>query len=1324
MIHYIIPPIIRYKNIDNFFKGDDKSDYLYDNRGNISIDELLQETFTCVVGEPGIGKSRLVYEINKKSSQDIITYRASEFEIKFVPKGIKLCIIDALDEVEGNAFFNTLQTIKEYKERNPKTKVLFTCRKHYVTSHSQLFTSCKNLIYVELCRLSNEDVMKIVKGCSKNTQESILKSPKLKELITIPRYLSFLLEHERQKGECSNIGELFDFIIASSIHNSINAHQDIIKNESLKILIQRALEKVAFVMEISRKDQISKDELYTILDGVKGNMTQMLVANFDLLFFESRILKESNGILQFENTELQEYLAAKELCRLGNIESVLYDVAIQKDLKHIYPNWYDVIPHISYNADHVHSFINLFSLIVSYESNLESESFETLLRYTDSTLILPHQKQELFSLILEHYLRFPTYIRWKSSILNLMQECYTSSSNNRLMPSVESLNKIQLSNIYAILEVIVAEDKLDETLSEYWIKAANYLIHKNDDEKQLVALNLFSLFNDKEDLLRMIDHFYSFSKDVKDRFIEVTGYGKFTDKSIVDCWLNGCFERDPNAINAVLYIEDLTTMTYAYQSIIKAQKLREFFSPKGALSVFYEFKLKKQFDIAWNEKLGCKEVIAKIIANFVIYHSYSDLIEIEDIIKQIIFEEKTRTIFINCFDDHEWDLEKLFNSFDPKFIDVELISILDRLLSEKMKNHWVIDYILTSLINKIRNDEGKKASLSKYISHYAETFDRWDRNAIEEEKKRQDHSSFVLAYQSLSDIKVSKNKKILTAFELCKNIELIGQQDTHPLEKVIGTFFDEIDLDDTNIEKKKDNSFSLSLGIAIIPSFVKAMYQLGNYSLLEKHRMILAKTLPIACFTRNFDASEMRIIYKSIIGEISEREKNELVKWWKSRNDDFINISSDDIVTLITNYDIDALSFKLEEYIDEYIKNENLNYKHAASQALTLISEGYRKWDIKKYKQVFNALKDGDIDSIKMQCNAILIEKYQDAEAIEWRIDYLKNHVVESLNNDTGHARAISTAESEMISSNPKMFRCFMVIKGNDKLDEQMYDLFEFALNLCIKPDTKEYSSYLLNQIYLFFVTTSNDAYSIISLRGKVEEYNKKYLSYLPNNIMNKYELMYLNRTGGSITKAIKQYNKCIEESHLDIRNDGDLRRYFSLIHLEVQTEIQDQGIYSLVRQESLSEDFIQRELKNTIINKCCQMGLETIQVDREVTLQDNKRTDLLFRYGMCNPIMLELKLLHNTEIQNDEKRQDYKKKFIQYSKATNACLSIFWVFNVHKEGSDIAKFNKLEVEYKELDNTKVLLTDCKCSSGFETGIPQKTGEIKKRSKKKRKGEE
>ena len=116
-------------------------------------------------------------------------------------------------------------------------------------------------------------------------------------------------------------------------------------------------------------------------------------------------------------------------------------------------------------------------------------------------------------------------------------------------------------------------------------------------------------------------------------------------------------------------------------------------------------------------------------------------------------------------------------------------------------------------------------------------------------------------------------------------------------------------------------------------------------------------------------------------------------------------------------------------------------------------------------------------------------------------------------------------------------------------------------------------------------------------------------------------------------------------------------------------------------------------------------MGLNAIQVDREVALQDNKRTDLLIRYGFCNPIMVELKLLHNDEIQNEKKRREYKKKFVKYKNATNACLSVFWVFNVHNDRSDTSKFKNLEEEYNDLDNTRVLLTDCKCSSGIDTGI-------------------
>ena len=462
--------------------------------------------------------------------------------------------------------------------------------------------------------------------------------------------------------------------------------------------------------------------------------------------------------------------------------------------------------------------------------------------------------------------------------------------------------------------------------------------------------------------------------------------------------------------------------------------------------------------------------------------------------------------------------------------------------------------------------------------------------------------------------------------------------------------------------------------------------------------------MPIFCLTTIFDANEIKQIYKSVIGSLNEREKAELIDWWKSRKDDFMNISSDSVFTCITDYGIDALSYKLEEYIEDYIENQDLSHSFTASKSLELISEGYLNWNVEKYRNLFNILTDDNIESVKMLCNAIMIEKYQDADAITWRIDYLKKHVFHSLHKSTGQIRPISQEESEMTNSNPHMFRCFMNIKGNDHLDNHMLSLFDVGLSLCDKPETQAYASYLLRQIYFFFINTINDDYYILELRKKVDEYNATKVSFLANNIMANAEMMFLNKEKIPVDKAIKLYNKCIEESHLEIRNDGDLRRYFTYIHSEVQKEIQDQGIYSLV-QGSLSEDFIQRELKNTIINKCCQMGLEAVQIEREVALQDNKRTDLLIRYGFCNPIMVELKLLHNPEIQNEEKRQNYKSKFIQYSKATNACLSVFWVFDVHKKGGEITKFKDLEVEYKGLNNTRVLLTDCKCSSGFDTGL-------------------
>lgn len=72
MTDYIIPQIIKYQNIDDLLENNNQTRSLFDSGENLSLDKLLQENFVCIVGEPGIGKSRLVEEIKNHYLKKII----------------------------------------------------------------------------------------------------------------------------------------------------------------------------------------------------------------------------------------------------------------------------------------------------------------------------------------------------------------------------------------------------------------------------------------------------------------------------------------------------------------------------------------------------------------------------------------------------------------------------------------------------------------------------------------------------------------------------------------------------------------------------------------------------------------------------------------------------------------------------------------------------------------------------------------------------------------------------------------------------------------------------------------------------------------------------------------------------------------------------------------------------------------------------------------------------------------------------------------------------------------------------------------------------
>lgn len=55
ILNYITPQIVKYQNIDDLLENNRQRTF-FDVTENLSVDKLLEESFVCVVGEPGIGK--------------------------------------------------------------------------------------------------------------------------------------------------------------------------------------------------------------------------------------------------------------------------------------------------------------------------------------------------------------------------------------------------------------------------------------------------------------------------------------------------------------------------------------------------------------------------------------------------------------------------------------------------------------------------------------------------------------------------------------------------------------------------------------------------------------------------------------------------------------------------------------------------------------------------------------------------------------------------------------------------------------------------------------------------------------------------------------------------------------------------------------------------------------------------------------------------------------------------------------------------------------------------------------------------------------------
>jgi hypothetical protein len=339
-----------------------------------------------IFGEPGYGKSRFFKELfreNEKSNypcflidlkaireRDIYNFILQALENEsnpdntFQEKNYRssknfspengILLLDALDEVQIERISGILSQIGLLSKKFPSLSILISCRTHHASRFVNEVKRLKFGFYIlrqftpnqvarylinfseELSDNSEIEIINKLENYYSHRGIKYWQSP-----LNTPRYLEVFCSLLTDKSFTDVLSlsrcELFELFINRKLMEEVKTTKGRQPGFRQKIsYIRQCIERLALVMEIQRTNVITKDDLASF--EIDANLSISNQVFLDV-FYDRTLLKDNIDHLEFENTEFQEYLAAKALRRIGKLEQVIFDVAIEKRLKRSFTSW-------------------------------------------------------------------------------------------------------------------------------------------------------------------------------------------------------------------------------------------------------------------------------------------------------------------------------------------------------------------------------------------------------------------------------------------------------------------------------------------------------------------------------------------------------------------------------------------------------------------------------------------------------------------------------------------------------------------------------------------------------------------------------------------------------------------------------------------------------------------------------------------------------------------------------------------------------------------------------------------------------------------------
>ncbi len=1339
---YIQPAINFYSSFDEALSADlERDQYFFVKEDKWEFKDVFNFPKTFIVAEPGYGKTRLLREIaliasneGKKAicveSKKIIEATAEEFILNQLKKAsavrsggfelkneenIIVCF-DALDEVKLEDFSRTVEKIKTFLTEYEKIATIISCRWHFFRKYKELLSDL-DFRYARIFPFSTEQVELYLKhnSISQKNIEKIFNTLSFRGrdlVIQTPRYLELLASYIKDKG-IENISEitkavLFEFFIYRKLEI-----EDENLNTQKRDLIKRVLEKLALIMEIYQNNLLKKDELMSFFDDLQSDLKLSLLQQIPIeIFFDKTLLKDNIDTIEFDNTEFQEYLAAKEIIRLGKNIRTIFELSVDPEIYEIYPSWFNTLGFV------VDLDISILKPLLDFgrmskEGTTQDEEYHRFLTKIDIERLPAEERKEIFEQVFTYY---QSVLHWIDLDIAKNLSYYFDKSqlelikyytDGRRFKNNETKRIVHLGNVAQIVGFILEKDIFDNTEKAYW-KQKLIKFAKDKNENGVLQRNaLFALGNLGDDTV------------IK----EVESVWESEDELIRNSFLDSCREVNPNHDLSIKYFIEGTKhgslhARYGLYEVTKGQAVKKlldaFTSDTSFLNRFIDResifedrdgKIIKNIKAVWDSDIENKlqSIIQKafeskhwykaresnFIKNIALLLKKKNKNYLFDLISQIAKSDNLKK--------NLYSFQNLFSILLEKEQVKEFINQLLHFEKGKLDALWTLQQIKFS---KRPDAEETYEEGRKYLStEYREAESRWEKQDQEPSEEKRLYEEFQLKLDP------EEGKYYPDVFEFYLNNKntlnpLITTDEKDRLKSLIeGSVFEKFDPGEQNLEITTQDggstSYTTHAWIHIFGDCVKVASELDLD--VTKYRKKIINYV-------SFAYSEHLESLFSLVKNVQPDEIESLLAVYKEKKSDLWRFMPDRFIRASERYVIKEAVPILREFVAQNDFSVYDRLRALTTSEFLIQDTGYLKKIFEQHKKNMEEPR-----KLAEKANELLIENHKDNEAINWRFGELMERAF-PFKEPVG-VHSVSSQEHEL---RDKQFAAPLMKLKHPQYEKQFLDLLGESFKILKEKEHWPYAQYLWQIVYAYFDNLKEErSYKPLrNLEKFVEEHSSdegiNWFKYRLKELKRSY-IMFIGKPT-SISECIQKYNKLKTQQYMEIATPRDLHeKVKDVIDTDLRRWVESEGAYSFIvgnkvfdAKKQNYENLIQKTIEAKVESTFCKKGLEAITITREPQLLDDKRVDFHISYGFIGPILIEVKLSTSKDLVGSQKTLESKpsyKSLSQYMNGYKAHFGILLVFDNKKRTKRSKKwethFGKIRDAYQKIDNVTVLGLEC-----------------------------